>query len=459
MRGVQTAQTLSKTTCGWGALRFLAAALLFWVSAIPIATAGAQDGDAVQNCNQTALDIDPASPRFPDIRGCPAAYARRIHQRLGNRFVVRSSPVEITGVRTGTIVTQVEDGRQVVFGIARAPTAPVEPAAPAAPEPAVVPPGGLIAAPLPAQQVSFSISDAPGVFAGEPLVFEVRRSGNDGLAHEFGISVLPPQAVIDPPKSMRFEPGDPDSKPLTLRTSATGPNGGDRPVQVLLIPGNDGATIGVPRAASGIVSEAPAVLPQQSVFSIRPGPARPRNEDVTFIVSRSGPLKATRLAYRVEESSDVSMDATPALVDFAEGADTAVLTVPARPTSRCGDAPAVVLEDGRGTTARGSFTDAQPADCFSGPPDNDWEEILIVLEDSWPFVLGGFTLFTLIALERYYRPFIRARSSCTIESGTVAIKMLGGPAGQWPQISPDVEIVPGGLRVTQPLLRGERSSA
>ena len=279
---------------------------------------------AVDGCDRQAVEEMLVAGGIPNFRGCPVKYAHsRMRATFGDTYQVQLlEDRDAAGFRSGTVTRQIREGRQVQLYYAARP-APAEAAAPAPPPLAVVgpprpappppppppPPAAVIPAAAPGaavnpdrppvevyQNVSFSILDAAPVEAGKILIFRVNREGDDGRVHQVNLSYSGGGLLVDPPQFIRFEPGDPSQKDLEVRTAAAQPGDGDNTVQVLLQPADDGSFIGVPRAASGIITETPPP-PTVVSYGIAADGSFSRGNDLLFTVSRTGPL--VPLSYRI----------------------------------------------------------------------------------------------------------------------------------------------------------------
>lgn len=344
----------------------------------------------------------------------------------------------------------------VVLATASCPVPPPVPAVTPAHGPQI---GGPHAAP-PADSshtgpVIFSISDAAAVAEGKPLAFRVSRAGSDGRAHVIGLRYFPDTTLLlDPRSSIRFEADDPPQKDLVIQTAAGKPGDGEHRIEVLLGPADQGATIGAQSAANGTITDAPETPPTPRYSIVADGTVG-RGTDIAFTLSRTGPLNAVRVPYRIaQEGALTAEDSVPPHVDFREGEQSTALVVPAGAYNECAGSVSVTVGDGAGTSASAIFNDDPPERCDPPPP---WERLLRWLGDHLPLVLGGTFIALLAALNWYFKPFAKVHPSCEIRPGPVAFRAFENPVSRWPEIKADVVIEPGELSVTQPLPRSERT--
>lgn len=444
------------------------------------AALSAQFGE-LPECDGQSVERALAVGRVPSIRGCTVSYAiDRISATFGQRYRVNVQQLGgPPGAKPITIVRQAQNGELIhLYAIASQ-----SPPAPQPPQPANVQPPPIVQPPLsspsppppptpegPAEVITavasgaavnpspstgeiyrnviFSILDAAPVEAGKTLVFVVRREGHDGQAHQVNFRYSGGGLTIDPPPSMRFEPGDPSQKNLQVQTAAAQPGDGENRVHILLSSNDDGAFIGVPRSASGLITEA---VPPASPVTYRIAADGPfsRGKDLRFTVTRTGPLEPVQLPFRIVQGGASSApDGSPDEVRFAEGQASAPLIVPASRYSVCGGEVTVVLDGGAVAGAR--FPEPPPPNQCGGPlpPPPWWIEYL-------PLLLGGVALGTALMLDSIFKPFMTVHPSCTITPGALAFRPLEQPVSRWPEFGASVAMEPGDLQVTQPLPRSE----
>ena len=354
-----------------------------------------------------------------------------------------------------------------VVAVVIQPPAGVPGAAVATAAPGVVPPQ---------QRVSFSISNAAPVEEGEKLTFRITRSGDDGQAHEVHVSFDPRNLVTVPEQILRFEPGDAAQKDLLVQTAPGLPGDGNHDVRALLDRVSDG-TIGVPREATGTVTDVP--LPEKVTYGITSDGSADRGADLHFTVRRTGPLGPAKLPYSVaQDGATLTLDMQPQpAVEFAEDSDRAPLVVPGELYQVCGSPPWVTLQDGAETNAQAQFSNPPPDYCRPPPP---WYDPIIKIFDpndpKFPIVIVVIVLITGITTYRIIRkPRSKAGSSgggaddgddlpkslddiepsLEINPGPASFHALEEPASRWPKFTAEVTIEPGGFYVTQPLPRLE----
>jgi len=211
----------------------------------------------------------------------------------------------------------------------------------------------------------------------------------------------------------------------------------------------------VPRLGKATVTDAPLTPPpgtQEPVsYSIVPDEAVPRGSDLTFTVTRTGPLGPASLEYRFEQPGTMTaVDAIPPRVEFPEGKADASLVITAGQYWKCEAPPVVTLEDGKGTYAAARFTNPPPPSCAPPPW---WKRVLVWIGDNLPVALGGAALAGAVLTHLLWKPPIVP--SCTINPGALSMLPLEQPASRWPKFAADVVIQPGECSVTQPLPKVE----
>ena len=353
----------------------------------------------------------------------------------------------------------------LVFAAVAAVASAVTPPPPPSPIGAVVvpPPAGVAGAaaaavpgvPPPAQRrVSFSIADAAPAEEGKPLIFRITRSGDDGRAHDVRFTYeKDPALLVDPPRSLRFEPGEPSQKDLVLQTAPGLPGDGQHEIQVLISSADDGAFIGVPRAATGTITDAP--LPVVT-YQLQADPNAKREQNVSFTLTRTGSLTPADVPYRVEQDQgDLFADApSPPQARFLEGEPSTQIIVPSGQFSPCGGSLTVRLSqpDETELSATAEFSEPVPDWCNPPPPPPPWWIILIDwMRVNIALVLGGIALIGGIIAHHIFKPPVEVEPSLEIKPGAASFQPLEEPASRWPKFGADVTIEPGDSYVTQPL--------
>jgi hypothetical protein len=350
------------------------------------------------------------------------------------------------------------------------------------PPPVGVPGAAAVAVPgvpPPAQRrVSFSIADAAPAEEGKPLTFRITRSGDDGRAHEVRLNYdKNPSLLVNPPPSIRFEPGEPAQKDLVLQTAPGLPGGGNNDVEVRISSADDGAFIGVPRVGTGTITDVP--LPPAVTYGLQADPNAKREQNVSFTLTRTGSLTPADVPYRVEQDQmDLFADApSPPQARFLEGERSTQIIVPAAQFSPCGGSLTVRLSqpDGTELSATAEFSEPVPDRC-NPPPRRSWWDIMIddYGLDLVVLVLVGIALTGAAVAHFIFKPPVEAgptpeppvphgddnpmpetqadvEPSLEINPGAASFQPLEEPVSRWPKFSADVTIEPGDSYVTQPL--------
>jgi hypothetical protein len=326
------------------------------------------------------------------------------------------------------------------------------------PPPAGVPGAAAAAVPgatPPAQRrVSFSIADSAPAEEGKPLTFRITRSGDDGRVHEVRLNYdKNPSLLVNPPPSIRFEPGEPAQKDLVLQTAPGLPGGGNNDVEVRISSADDGAFIGVPRVGTGTITDVP--LPPAVTYGLQADPNAKREQNVSFTLTRLGSLTPADVPYRVEQDQrDLFADApSPPQARFLEGEPSTQIIVPAAQFSPCGGSLTVRLSqpDGTELSATAEFSEPVPDWCNPPPPPPWWIILIDWMRVNIALVLGGIALIGGIIAHHIFKPPVEVEPSLEIKPGAASFQPLEEPASRWPKFGADVTIEPGDSYVTQPL--------
>lgn len=419
----------------------------FVAIALLTASLGTAARAQVPSCDKDAILKDLHAGKFPWLVGCPIGFAPQANKRLDNRFKIDATPQPVAAVKPGMIIAQSQDGSLVRLTVAERPKEPT-------PTPAPGPNPGPTAT-----AISFAISGAAPVQEGKPLVFKVTRSGDDGQAHQVRLEYRTgANLLVDPPPVVRFEAGDPPEKEVVVQTAPGQSGDGDHNVEVSLARADDVGIVGSPGSATATILDTPKPPAVPVAYKIAfDGPPVNRGSDLHFTVTRTGPLSALRLEYKLEggDGELVVESPTPRYVDFGQGVDRASLTIASDQYGVCGNPPSVILADGAGTRALAQFADPPPRGCGEEPPVPWWQLILIWLRDHPELVAGAVVVAAAAGLAWYFRPFIRVTPSCDLKAGGVGFEALEAPVSRWPEIHAEVVLEPGELSVTQPLPRSE----
>lgn len=328
------------------------------------------------------------------------------------------------------------------------------------PPPAGVP-GAAAAAVVPnppsAPQVSFSISNADPVAEGKALIFHITRTGDDGQVHEVGLD-YPKNAnlLADHPRTFRFEPGEPSQRDLSLNTVSGLPGDGNHDVEVALVP-TKGTEIGVPRVATGTITDVP--LPPAVNYGLQADPDAKREQNVSFTLTRTSPQTPAAVPYRVEQdASELTADAaTPRQANFPGDELSTPIIIPAAQFSPCGGPLTVRLSqpDGTELSATAEFSEPVPDWCNPPPPPPWWIILIDWMRVNIALVLGGIALIGGTIAHHIFKPPVEVEPSLEIKPGAASFQPLEDPASRWPKFSADLTIEPGDFRVTQPLPRLE----